>query len=162
MTTSAGVTLTIAISSIAFQLVCISFVIESSSLGPLSLDGNDINSRDFHFANENYMWIKLLHRLSDLNLFRCSFSFPCFPDLPHSNENHRDEHHPGSHKLQDAHGELKEGSLEREGIVKAVVDFELFETWRRKETMMLVALSTRLITCASSYLRERVWVVWNF
>ena len=46
-------------------------------------------------------------------------------------------------------------------IVKAVVDFELFETWRRKETMMLVALSTRLITCASSYLRERVWVVWN-
>ena len=57
MTTSAGVTLTIAISSIAFQLVCISFVIESSSLGPLSLDGNDINSRDFHFANENYMGI---------------------------------------------------------------------------------------------------------
>ena len=100
-----------------------------------------------------------------MTLFRCSFSFPCFPDLPHSNENHRDEHHPGSNQLQDAHGELKEGSLEREGmltIVKAVVDFELFETWRRKETMMLVALSTRLITCASSYLRERVWVVWNF
>ena len=46
-------------------------------------------------------------------------------------------------------------------IAKAVVDLELFETWRRKETMMLVALSTRLITCASSYLRERVWVVWN-
>ena len=32
-------------------------------------------------------------------------------------------------------------------------------TCRRKETIMLVALSTRLITCASSYLRERVWVV---
>ena len=32
-------------------------------------------------------------------------------------------------------------------------------TCRRKETIMLVALSTRLITCASSYLRESVWVV---